>query len=99
VIWKRIYGPDGPLNEALRAVGLGDLAKNWLGDFTWALPSLGVIGTWTALGLCMVLFVAGSRPSRPSCTRRRGSTAPVRSASSSRSRSRASAARSRSRSR
>ncbi|WP_426515641.1 carbohydrate ABC transporter permease [Diaminobutyricibacter sp. McL0618] len=59
VIWKRIYGPDGPLNSALRAVGLGDLAKNWLGDFTWALPSLGVIGTWTALGLCMVLFVAG----------------------------------------
>ncbi|NUS00044.1 MAG: sugar ABC transporter permease [Kribbellaceae bacterium] len=59
VIWKRIYGPDGPLNSSLRAVGLGDLARNWLGDFTWALPSLGVIGTWTALGLCMVLFVAG----------------------------------------
>lgn len=59
VIWKRIYGPDGPLNSALRAVGLGDLAKNWLGDFTWALPALGVIGTWTAMGLCMVLFVAG----------------------------------------
>ncbi|TQJ16188.1 carbohydrate ABC transporter permease [Kribbella jejuensis] len=59
VIWKRIYGPNGPLNSALRAVGLGDLARNWLGDFTWALPSLGVIGTWTALGLCMVLFVAG----------------------------------------
>ncbi|MFF1635573.1 carbohydrate ABC transporter permease [Leifsonia sp. NPDC058248] len=59
VIWKRIYGPDGPLNSALHAVGLGDLAKNWLGDFTWALPALGVIGTWTAMGLCMVLFVAG----------------------------------------
>lgn len=59
VIWKRIYGPDGPLNTALRAVGLGGLAKDWLGDFTWALPSLGLIGTWTALGLCMVLFVAG----------------------------------------
>lgn len=59
VIWKRIYGPDGPLNSALRAIGLDALAKNWLGDFTWALPALGVIGTWTALGLCMVLFVAG----------------------------------------
>ncbi len=59
VIWKRIYGPDGPLNSTLRAIGLGDLAKNWLGDFTWALPALGVIGTWTALGFCMVLFVAG----------------------------------------
>jgi raffinose/stachyose/melibiose transport system permease protein len=59
IIWKRLYGPDGPLNEALRAVGLGNLAVNWLGDFTWALPALGLIGTWTALGFCMVLFVAG----------------------------------------
>jgi raffinose/stachyose/melibiose transport system permease protein len=59
VIWKRIYGPDGPLNTALRAVGLDALAKNWLGDFTWALPALGMIGTWAAMGLCMVMFVAG----------------------------------------
>ena len=59
VIWKRLYGPDGPINSALNAVGLGNLAHNWLGDFTWALPSLGVIGTWTTLGFCMVLFVAG----------------------------------------
>jgi raffinose/stachyose/melibiose transport system permease protein len=59
VIWKRLYGPDGPINSALDAVGLGNLAHNWLGDFTWALPSLGVIGTWTTLGFCMVLFVAG----------------------------------------
>ena len=59
VIWKRIYGPDGPLNMALNAIGLGGLARNWLGDFDWALPALGLIGTWTALGFCMVLFVAG----------------------------------------
>jgi raffinose/stachyose/melibiose transport system permease protein len=59
IIWKRLYGPDGPINEALRAVGLGNLAVNWLGDFTWALPALGLIGTWTTLGFCMVLFVAG----------------------------------------
>ena len=60
VIWKRIYGPDGPLNTALRAVGLDSLAKNWLGDFTWALPSLGLIGTWTTFGFCMILFVSGA---------------------------------------
>jgi raffinose/stachyose/melibiose transport system permease protein len=59
VIWKRLYGPDGPLDSALRAIGLGGFARNWLGDFNWALPSLGVIGTWTTLGFCMVLFVAG----------------------------------------
>jgi len=59
VIWKRLYGPDGPINDALRAVGLGHLALNWLGDFNWALPALGLIGTWTTLGFCMVLFVSG----------------------------------------
>ena len=57
---KRIYGPDGPLNAALRAVGLGDLAKNWLGDFTWALPALGVIGTWTAMVRGRIFLTGGA---------------------------------------
>jgi raffinose/stachyose/melibiose transport system permease protein len=56
-VW--IYGPQGPLNEALRAVGLGSLARSWLGDFQFALPALGLVGTWVMFGLCMVLFLAG----------------------------------------
>ena len=60
VLWKQLYGPDGPINNALEAVGLGALTRDWLGDFTLALPALGVVGTWTTLGLCMVLFVSGS---------------------------------------
>jgi raffinose/stachyose/melibiose transport system permease protein len=59
IIWKRIYAPDGPLNSVLRAVGLGSLTRNWLGDFTWALPSLGMIGVWGGFGFTMVLFLAG----------------------------------------
>jgi len=59
VIWRWIYSYNGPLNEALRAVGLGGTVRAWLGDFTWALPSLGLIGTWIEFGLCMVLFIAG----------------------------------------
>ena len=59
VIWNWIYATDGPFNQALRAVGLGDLARPWLGDFTWALPAIGFIGAWMLMGLCMVLFVAG----------------------------------------
>lgn len=61
VVWKRILMPDGPLNQALQAVGLGALAKNWLGDTTWALPSLGLIGTWVTFGFCMVLFISGTQ--------------------------------------
>ena len=57
--WTWIYADDGPLNEFLRLIGLGSWVRPWLGDFTWALPSLGVIGTWVTFGLCMVLFISG----------------------------------------
>jgi raffinose/stachyose/melibiose transport system permease protein len=56
-VW--VYGPQGPLNEGLRAIGLGGIARSWLGDFQFALPALGLVGTWVMFGLCMVLFLAG----------------------------------------
>lgn len=59
VAWTWIYSENGPLNELLRTVGLGELARPWLGDFDWALAAVGVIGTWLALGLCTVLLLAG----------------------------------------
>ncbi|MFI6070521.1 carbohydrate ABC transporter permease [Actinoplanes sp. NPDC051343] len=65
LVFKRIYAPDGPLNSALRAVGLGSLARTWLGDFTWALPALGLIGTWVTFGFCMVLFISGTSAISP----------------------------------
>ncbi|MDX3101111.1 carbohydrate ABC transporter permease [Nonomuraea angiospora] len=61
VMWKRVYAPDGPINSVLRALGLDSLAHGWLGDYDWALPALGIAGTWAAFGLCMVLFVAGTQ--------------------------------------
>jgi raffinose/stachyose/melibiose transport system permease protein len=57
--WVWVYDATGPLNRGLELFGLGSLVRPWLGDFTWALPSIGVIGTWVTFGLCMVLFVAG----------------------------------------
>ncbi|HEY2174134.1 MAG TPA: sugar ABC transporter permease [Mycobacteriales bacterium] len=59
VVWKRIYAPNGPINSVLRDIGLGGLARGWLGDYTWALPALGIAGTWAAFGLCMVLCISG----------------------------------------
>jgi raffinose/stachyose/melibiose transport system permease protein len=59
IAWVWIYAPDGPLNEALRSVGLGSLARGWLGDFDFALPALGLVGSWVMFGLCLVLFLAG----------------------------------------
>ena len=43
----------------MHAVGLGAISRGWLGDFTFALPALGLVGTWVMFGLCLVLFLAG----------------------------------------
>jgi raffinose/stachyose/melibiose transport system permease protein len=59
IAWVWIYGQNGPINQGLRAIGLGGLTRSWLGDFDLALPAVGLIGTWVMFGLCMVLFVAG----------------------------------------
>lgn len=59
VAWKRILAPDGPLNDALRAIGLDGVARGWLGDPSTALVAIGLVGTWLGTGLCTVLFLAG----------------------------------------
>jgi ABC-type sugar transport system permease subunit len=59
VVWRFIFGQDGPLNQALAAVGLGGLAHDWLGDFTWAFPAVGLVGTWVSTGLCFLLLLSG----------------------------------------
>jgi raffinose/stachyose/melibiose transport system permease protein len=67
VMWRMIYAPEtGLINETLRAVGLGSLAQDWLGSFSLALPSVGLIGTWVMFGLAMVLFTAGVQKIPPS---------------------------------
>lgn len=60
VSWRWIYDSDGPVNGLLRVLGLGGLARSWLGDYTAALPSVGLIGSWIMYGLCMVLFLTGA---------------------------------------
>jgi len=60
VTWRWIFNPTfGLLNMTLKTIGLDSLAKAWLGDFGWALPAVGSIGTWVQYGFCMILFLAG----------------------------------------
>ena len=60
VTWRWVFNPAfGPLNMGLRLLGLDSLTRTWLGDFTWALPAVGSVGTWVQYGFCMVLFLAG----------------------------------------
>ena len=58
LIWKMIYDPDnGFLNRMLGWFGIA--GKSWLGDFSLALPSVGLVGTYVYFGLAMVLLTAG----------------------------------------
>ncbi|WP_035750190.1 carbohydrate ABC transporter permease [Arthrobacter sp. 35W] len=59
VAWTWMYSQDGLVNQFLRAIGLGDFSRAWLGDFTFALPAVGFIGTWLSVGLCTLLLMAG----------------------------------------
>lgn len=58
VVWKWLLNPVfGPVNDVLERLGLP--TRTWLGDFTWALPTVGLIGAWAAYGFCFVVFIAG----------------------------------------
>ena len=59
ILWVWIYNFDwGPVNAALRALGLGGLAKAWLGDPKTALPSLIFVTSWMWIGFNMVVLLA-----------------------------------------
>lgn len=66
VAWRWLFADNGPVNAFLEAIGLGSITRAWLGDFGTALPTVGLIGTWTMLGLCMLLFIGGIQSIPPS---------------------------------
>lgn len=67
IIWQWLYNPAfGPLNQALKAMGLGMLALPWLGDFNFALPAVGAVAAWYYFGFCMVIFLTGMQRIDPS---------------------------------
>ncbi|MBR0164754.1 MAG: sugar ABC transporter permease [Lachnospiraceae bacterium] len=57
-LWRAIYSADnGLLNGLLRVIGLGDLARDWLGDIHTAFPS--VLIYWVFyVGYYMVIMMA-----------------------------------------
>lgn len=58
IAWRWVYQDRGTLNQFLGIFGI-ESTRGWLGDFDWALPAVGVIGSWVMTGLCMVLFLSG----------------------------------------
>ena len=59
-MWMWIYHPQtGAINAFLELIGLGWLARGWLGDPNTALSALAMAGAWSGYGFTMVLFLAG----------------------------------------
>lgn len=59
IAWSWMYDFDGVVNQFLNLIGLQSWTRGWLGDFDYALPAVGLIGTWVLLGLCLLLLVTG----------------------------------------
>lgn len=58
VVMGQLLQLNGAFNTALRAVGLGSLAQDWLGDPGIALWTLGGVIIWKEVGFGIILFFA-----------------------------------------
>ncbi len=65
LMWNSIFQPRGILNETLRAMGLDDWTRIWLGDPNTALYAVIVAALWRQIGYVMVLFIAGLKAIDP----------------------------------
>jgi N-acetylglucosamine transport system permease protein len=62
VLFAFFYNPQaGLLNGVFRLVGLGGLARAWLGDPTFAMPSVMAVLIWIFVGFYYVLFSAAMK--------------------------------------
>jgi raffinose/stachyose/melibiose transport system permease protein len=58
-VWKFIFDYNGPINGVLRAMGLGEFAKAWVADPTWAIWTVLIVIVWQNTGFAMVIYMAG----------------------------------------
>lgn len=58
--WEFILDPaHGSINEALRGLGLGFLAQDWLGNYDLALFTVIGVELWRSIGFSIVILLAG----------------------------------------
>jgi multiple sugar transport system permease protein len=55
--WRWLFQTDGPVNNALSAIGLNPIP--WLSSTVWAMPVIILLSVWKQLGFNMVVFLAG----------------------------------------
>jgi ABC-type sugar transport systems, permease components len=59
LLWSTMLNSQvGIINALLKALGLGGLAQDWLGDPRFAMPTIGLVLVWQFFGLYMVILLA-----------------------------------------
>jgi raffinose/stachyose/melibiose transport system permease protein len=61
IAWRWLLAGDGSVNEAIRVLLGPEAVRPFLGDFSLALPALGVIAVWVNFGFVLVLLLAGAQ--------------------------------------
>jgi ABC-type sugar transport system permease subunit len=72
ILARLVLMVDGPLNQALRGLGLGGLAREWLGDPATALPAILIVFVWANFGYNVVIYLSamsGIDPQLPEAAR------------------------------
>lgn len=61
IAWRWLYALDGSINEIIRVVFGTSAMRPFLGDFSWALPALGIVGVWATFGFVLVMLLSGAQ--------------------------------------
>ncbi|MGI8404847.1 MAG: carbohydrate ABC transporter permease [Thermomicrobiales bacterium] len=58
-LWNLLLNPQfGAVNAVLQRLGLSNLTRPWLGDPTFALPSIVAVSAWANMGFPILIFLA-----------------------------------------
>lgn len=55
-VWTWLYDPVGPINDVLKAVGIGQI--NFRVDPKWSMASIVIMETWQSFGSAMLIYLA-----------------------------------------
>jgi len=59
VLWTLILRYEGLFNALMDILGLGNLKKDWIGDFNTVMPSIIIILFWLGTGVSIIIYLAG----------------------------------------
>lgn len=62
-IWQAVLKSDGALNQILSFITGQNIDIAWLGSTTWTIVVVAAIHGWKWMGLSMLIFLAGLKPS------------------------------------